>query len=115
MKRKSSKGLRGLGEISSAQERFIKRRMLGKSAMRALAVEYGRKNKMPARSRQDRKAIYPKIYAESEAKPLTPKHRAAIEKFNDTRREVARIAKQKGGGSAGWRAAWAAVSKKKRR
>ena len=108
------RSLQGLGAagLSSKQENFIRRQGLNNRAYGSLIREEiskdGKKNTSP-----NRKVYYKKVFNEAFSRPISQKQVTATLNHNDKLKQVRSLAKQYGGGSAGWRKAWSEVKKKR--
>ncbi|MDD2636399.1 MAG: transglutaminase-like domain-containing protein [Bacteroidales bacterium] len=109
------RSLHGLGAVglTKKQENFIKKQGLNNRAYASLVrEEIGKDGK--SNNQSNRKTYYKKVFREAYKKPLTSKQTSAALEYNSMYKEVRELAKQKGGGTKGWKAAWAEVKKKSR-
>jgi len=109
------KALKGLAaaELSKRQENYIKKQGLNNRAYASLVrEEIGKDGKND--NKTNRKSYYKKVFRDAFSKPISEKQRSAALNYNSMYREVRDLAKQKGGGSAAWKEAWAEVKKKSR-
>jgi hypothetical protein len=104
------RSLNGLGSagLSRKQENYIRRQGLNNRSYASLVREEihrdGKKN-----TKSNRKIYYKKVFRDAFSRPITQKQVTATLNHNDRLKRVRTLAKQYGGGSDGWRRAWAEV------
>jgi len=107
------KSLHGLGNtgLSQKQENYIRRQGLNNRAYASLVREEidkdGKKN-----NKTNRKTYYKKVFRDAFSRPISQKQVTAALNHNDRLKQVRALAKSYGGGSEGWRKAWAEIKKK---
>jgi len=111
-KRGSLRGL-GSGELSKKQENYTRRQGLNSRAYAALVREEISKDGK-SDNKTNRKSYYKKVFRESFTRPITESQKTAASNYNSMYQEVRKLAKAKGGGSKGWKEAWAEEKKKSR-
>jgi hypothetical protein len=109
-RQRSLHGLAG-GELSPKQENYIRRKGLNNRAYASLIREEIKKDGQPY-NQGTRKIYYKKVFNDAFSRPISQKQVSATLNHNDTLKTVRDLAKANGGGSQGWRKAWAEVKKK---
>ena len=104
-------GLEGTG-LSRKQENYIRRQGLNNRAYASLVREEIHRDKKKV-NKTNRKIYYKKVFRDAFSRPISQKQVTATLNHNDRLKQVRTLAKQNGGGSAGWRKAWAEVKKKR--
>ena len=64
-------------------------------------------------NKTNRRIYYKKVFREAFSRPISQKQVTATLNHNDRLKQVRALAKKNGGGSSGWRKAWAEVKKKR--
>ena len=107
------RSINGLGStgLSQKQQNFIRKQGLDNKAIAALIREEMAKDGKKDNTK-NRKFYYQKVFKEAYAKPISEKQVSATLNHNAQLKKVRTLAKQYGGGSEGWRKAWAEVKKK---
>ena len=103
-------GLAG-GELSPRQENFIRRQGLNNRAYASLVREEISKDGKPY-NEDTRRTYYKKVFTDAFNRPISEKQVSATINHNSFLKRVGDLAKANGGGSDGWRKAWAEIKKK---
>jgi hypothetical protein len=108
------RALSGLGSagLSSKQQNYIRRKGLNNRAYASLIrEEIGKDGK--SNNKTNRRKYYKQVFQEAFSRPISQKQTTAALNHNDRLKEVRTLAKSYGGGSDGWRKAWADIKKKR--
>ena len=111
VRQKSLHGLEGTG-LSKKQENYIRRQGLNNRAYGSLIREEIHRDKKKV-NKTNRRIYYKKVFRDAFSRPISQKQVTATLNHNDRLKQVRTLAKQNGGGSSGWRKAWAEVKKKR--
>jgi hypothetical protein len=111
VRQRSLHGLEGTG-LSRKQENYIRRQGLNNRAYASLVREEIHRDKKKV-NKTNRRIYYKKVFRDAFSRPISQKQVTATLNHNDRLKQVRALAKEYGGGSSGWRKAWAEIKKKR--